>query len=134
MDELDLERFVDRELKRLPASRAPRTLVPRVMAAVAEARLLAWYSRPWLEWPWALQALSLVVAGAMASAGWMVWNQAPDVALRLNQAAAVSRALWSVFLGPIAFVVLALTIVVALAGAAAWNAVTRVTFGGASSQ
>ena len=134
MDDLDLERLVDRELKRLPATRAPRTLLPRVMAAVADARPVAWYSRPWLEWHWALQALSVVVFGALASGGWMLWNQAPDVALRLNQTAAVSRALWSVFLGPIAFVVLALAVVVALAGAAAWTAVSRVTFGGVSSQ
>ena len=134
MDDLDLERLVDRELKRLPVPPAPRTLLPRVMAAVAEARPLAWYSRPWLEWPWALQLLSIVLFGALASGGWMLWNQAPALALRLNQTAAVSRALWNVFLGPIAFVVLALTIVVALACAAAWTAVTRVTFGGAPSQ
>ena len=134
MDDLDLERFVDRELKRLPTPQAPRTLLPRVMSVVAGTRPLAWYSRPWLDWPWALQLLSLVVAGTIASGGWMLWNQAPELALRINQTAAVSRALWSAFIGPIAFIVLALTIVVALACAAAWTAVTRVTFGGASSQ
>jgi hypothetical protein len=134
VDDLDLERLVDRELKRLPAPRAPRTLMPRVMAATAGKRPLAWYSRPWLEWPMALQLVSVVVAGVLAAGAWMLWNQAPELTLRLNQTAAVSRALWSVFLGPIAFVVLALTIVVALACAAAWTAVTRVTFGGASSQ
>jgi hypothetical protein len=48
--------------------------------------------------------------------------------------AAVSRAFWNVLFGPIAIVVLGLTIVVALACAAAWTAVSRVTFGGASSQ
>ena len=63
LDEIDLERLVDRELKRLPQPRAPRSLLPRVMAAVAEPRPLKWYSRPWLAWPWALQAhYSLVVS------------------------------------------------------------------------
>ena len=134
MDDLDLERLVDRELKQLPLPPAPRTLLPRVMAAAATVRPVAWYRRPWLEWPWAIQALSVVIFGSLAAGGWSLWNQAPELASRVNQTAAVSRALWNVLFGPITFVVVALTIVVGLACAAAWTAVTRVTFGGASSQ
>ena len=134
MDEFDLERIVDRELKRLPALRAPRSLAPRVMAVVASTRPAAWYARPWLLWPVWMQAVSVIVLAGLAAGGWSLWNEAPVVAQRANQMAAVSRAFWNVLFGPIAIVVLALTIVVALACAAAWTAVSRVTFGGASSQ
>ena len=134
MDEFDLERIVDRELKRLPAPRAPRSLAPRVMAAVAASRPAAWYARPWLMWPVWMQAVSVIALAGLAAGAWSLWNEAPVVAQRANQMAAVSRAFWNVLFGPIAIVVLALTIVVALACAAAWTAVSRVTFGGASSQ
>ena len=134
MDEFDLERIVDRELKRQPTPRAPRSLAPRVMAAVAASQSVAWYARPWLMWPVWMQAVSVIALAGLAAGGWTLWNQAPVLAQRANQMAAVSRAFWNVLFGPIAVVVLALTIVVALACAAAWTAVSRVTFGGASSQ
>ena len=134
MDEFDLERIVDRELKRLPVPRAPRSFAPRVMAAVAASRPAAWYARPWLLWPVWMQAVSVIAFAGLAAGAWTLWNQAPVLAQRANQMAAVSRAFWNVLFGPIAIVVLGLTIVVALACAAAWTAVSRVTFGGASSQ
>ena len=134
MDEFDLERIVDRELKRLPVPRAPRSFAPRVMAAVAASRPAAWYARPWLMWPVWMQAVSVIAFAGLAAGAWTLWNQAPVLAQRANQMAAVSRAFWNVLFGPIAIVVLGLTIVVALACAAAWTAVSRVTFGGASSQ
>ena len=134
MDELDLERLVDRELKRLPTPRAPRSLMARVMTAVVAPRPQPWYARPWLAWPRALQVLSVAAFVGVATGAWTVWNEAPQIVQWANQMRAVSRALWNVLFGPIAFVVLGLTIVVALACAAAWTAVSRVTFGGASSQ
>jgi len=81
-----------------------------------------------------MQALSVVALAGLAAGAWTLWNEAPALSQRANQMAAVSRTLWNVLFGPIAIVVLALTIVVALACAAAWTAVSRVTFGGASSQ
>ena len=60
MDPAELERLVDRALGQLPAPRAPRTLLPRVMAAVpTPAR--PWHARPWLMWPAGWQIISLVV-------------------------------------------------------------------------
>jgi hypothetical protein len=53
----DLERLVDERLSRLPVPRAPRTLLPRVMAAVARAGR-PWYQRDWRAWPAVWQALS----------------------------------------------------------------------------
>ena len=134
MDEFDLERIVDLELKRQPTPKAPRSLAPRVMEAVAASQSVPWYARPWLMWPVWMQAVSVIAIACLAAGAWSLWNEAPVVAQRANQMAAVSRAFWNVLFGPIAIVVLALTIVVALACAAAWTAVSRVTFGGASSQ
>ena len=134
MNDQDLERLVDRELKRLPTPRAPRTLLPRVMTAVAEPRMVPWYSRPWLTWPRGLQVLSAAIFVGLVWGGGVVWSQGPLVVQWAGQMAAVSRTLWNVLFGPIAFVVLGLTVIVALACAAAWTAVSRVTFGEASPQ
>jgi hypothetical protein len=130
----ELERLIDRELKRLPAPRAPRALLPRIMAAVATPRVLPWYSRPWLSWPPQWQVLSIGMVAAIGYGVWLVSAQAPQLVELTSQMSAVSRTLWNVLFGPIAFVVLGLTIIFALACAAAWTAVSRVTFGGASSQ
>ena len=134
MDESDLERIVGRELKRLPLPRAPRSLLPRVMSAVAAPKPAAWHARPWLQWPRWMQAISVAAFMGLAWGGWMLWNQAPQIALRVNQFAAISRTLWDVLFGPIAIVILGLMFIVVLACAAAWTAVSRTTFGGASSQ
>ncbi len=71
MDPQDLESLIDRELRRLPEPRAPRSLLPRVMAAVAEARR-PWYARAWRTWPIGLQIASalggLVALAAMSLA------------------------------------------------------------------
>ena len=71
MDPADLERLIDRELRALPPPPAPRTLLPRVMAAVDASRHQPWYSRAWRTWPigWQVASVALlvgVVAGAAA--------------------------------------------------------------------
>ncbi|HMJ85743.1 MAG TPA: hypothetical protein VK504_21325, partial [Vicinamibacterales bacterium] len=69
MNPIDLETRIDRTLRRFPAPRAPRTLLPRVLAAVQEWSQRPWYSRAWFAWPIGGQivsaaALILVVIGA----------------------------------------------------------------------
>ncbi len=61
--ELDLEKQMDRELRSLPAPRAPETLAPRVMAAIAAQTALPWHRRPWFEWPrgWQVASAALTV-------------------------------------------------------------------------
>ena len=130
MEPGDLEGLIDRELKRLPVPRAPRALLPRVMAAVSAPRALPWYSRPWLSWPVSLKAASAVAFVAAGLGFWRLWIAAPQIVQWANQMTAVSRAFWNVLFGPIALVVLGLTVVVVLACAAAWTAVSRVTFSG----
>ena len=146
-----LERALDRSLAKLPAPRAPRTLLPRVMAAVA-APTGPWYARPWLSWHPAWQTVSLMVVLAGVSLAWMAWSRpdamfatvsslgppavaswASTAATRVNQISAVVSLLWDVVLGPIAIFVLALAVFVAVACAAAWTAVSRVALGGADS-
>jgi hypothetical protein len=61
MEPAELERVVGRELQKLPAPRAPRSLLPRVMAAVAETAERPWYTRAWLEWPLGWQVASAVL-------------------------------------------------------------------------
>src|SRR5258706_2570822 len=69
MHPVDLETLVDRELRQLPAPRAPHTLLPRVLAAVQQWSQRPWYARAWFTWPAAAQiasaaALVLIVVGS----------------------------------------------------------------------
>src|SRR5262245_4950155 len=63
----DLERLIDRALTTLPAPRAPRTLLPRVMTAVHATRSRT--SGGWFTWPlvWqvsSLATMALIILGA----------------------------------------------------------------------
>ncbi len=148
----EVERALDRSLARLPAPRAPRSLLPRVMAAVVTPSA-PWYARPWLTWHPALQTVSLVVVLAGVTFVWMAWSRpeatfaalssvaSPEMtswtsaaARRTNQISTLMSLLWDVVLGPIAIFVLVLAVFVAVACAAAWTAVSRVALGGADSR
>ena len=115
----DLERLVDRELKQLPRPRAPRTLLPRVMAAVEGNVPQPWYTRAWLTWPRGWQVLSAAAAiavvallsgvfptGGVTSA--VRTAPAPEVisdtvafAGRMEDATSVAWTLWRVVLQPL---------------------------------
>jgi hypothetical protein len=67
----DVERLVARGLRRLPAPRAPQTLLPRVLAAVQAWSRRPWYAREWFTWPLVWQVISialllLIVVGGTA--------------------------------------------------------------------
>lgn len=62
MDPVELERLTDGALRELPTPRAPRTLLPRVLAAVAAEARRPWYSRAWLSWPLRWQLVSAAAA------------------------------------------------------------------------
>ncbi|MDH7502669.1 MAG: hypothetical protein QHJ82_08160 [Verrucomicrobiota bacterium] len=72
----DDERWVealDRELKSLPDHRAPPTLVPRVLAAIAARSTCPWYRQSWSTWPVGVRlAATAVVLIALAASvsGW----------------------------------------------------------------
>lgn len=124
---------LDRELSTLPPPRAPRTLLPRVLAATtmrapAEAT-------GWLTWPRRWQGAS--IAAMLAIVAGTVWflNAPPqpvsEMAQSAGQAAATVRVLWDVLLQPAATYLFAIGVVLALVCAAAWAALD-VALGGAS--
>jgi hypothetical protein len=67
--EPDLERLVDRELRRLPTPRAPQTLLPRVMHAVQAQAHRPWYTRAWVTWPIGWQIVSVAALAAIVAGG-----------------------------------------------------------------
>jgi hypothetical protein len=129
-----LEQRLTERLRHLPRVRAPRQLLPNVMAATEAARALPWHARPWLAWPVSLQVLSIVFVAATTAAAWSVWSDASAIGAvqQARQATSAVRVLWDVLIGPVAMFVLALTVIVSLACAAAWTAVRHVALGGAS--
>lgn len=135
-----------RALRALPAPRAPRTLAPRVMAAV-HARLAHPPARTWFEWPRAWQVASLSAAVGLLAAVVMGWPSVmallqpaiDDVAGRaqaivhagragLAFAGVVFRAVWHPVVMPFVLFVTVMTIVCATLGAM----LGRVALGGAS--
>ena len=72
--ETELAAQLDRELKSLPLLRAPASLAPRVMAALATQERAPMFRGGWQTWPLALRAASLVLLVALFAglcfAGW----------------------------------------------------------------
>jgi hypothetical protein len=134
MDSADLDARLDRELRDLPAPRAPRTLLPRVLAATAN-RAPGPPPTGWFTWPLAWRVASAVVMLAAAAAGWMFFSAPPapvsHAAETAGEIATVARVLWDVMAQPIASYLFVLGISLALACALAWAAL-EAALGGAS--
>jgi hypothetical protein len=152
MDPSDLERLLDRELKRLRPPRAPRTLLPRVMAAAGQS-LLPWYRRPWVTWPAGLQtasvgllALVLAIVGSLlpsvqsaaqpltSSVTGSLPSGLVTAAQRVNEGAALMKVLLQVIVQPVAAYLFALGIALTIACGVLWTAINRMALGGASQQ
>ena len=82
----ELENQIDRVLKRLPEVSAPRTLMPRVMAAVRARAALPWYRQSWQAWPMPLQVATIFVLvasfGGFFFATWELSRAAGFAAVR----------------------------------------------------
>lgn len=63
--EQELERLVDGALRALPPRRAPASLAPRVLQAIAARQRVPWYRQSWSQWPRALQAGFFIFAAAL---------------------------------------------------------------------
>lgn len=145
MQPADLERAVDRALKRLPAPRAPHTLLPRVLRSVQH---LAARSRSWFDWPLAWRVVSmaavvLLIAGAVQA--WPLvrpWIEtrvsvpaegaAERIASAARGAAAVAGAIgsvWRTWLQPVASSFLVFVALMAAACALGAAALGHVAFG-----
>jgi hypothetical protein len=147
MDADDLERHVQRDFAQLPTPRAPRTLRPRVLAAVAPDVV----GRPWFTWPWPLQVAALLTVVACAAALAWEWpavmaalsSTVPErlhtgagyVASAAETGSSVVRLLhltWTGVVAPMAKLTLLLTVMLCTACAVCLAAFSRVALGGAS--
>jgi hypothetical protein len=103
----DLERRVDRELRRLPLPLAPDTLLPRVLAAVDAWARRPWYARAWFTWPIGWQIASILALMLFAAGLWMLPPAPPSFVVTTS----ASRVLWRTMVEPFlayAFVVVVL--------------------------
>ena len=132
MEPVDFDEL-DRALKELPAPRAPRTLLPRVLAVTVDKPA----ARPsgWLTWPLGWQVAS-IAAVLLAVAG--VWAfaatpppQVAEAASTAGEVATLLRVLWDVMFQPVATYIFVLGLSLALACALAWAAL-EAALGGAS--
>jgi hypothetical protein len=150
LDPTELEQVAARELARLPAPRAPHTLLPRVLAAMAAEAGRPWYGRAWRTWPRRWQAASgaAVVAiavgaawllpGALAAAGdslaGTAWNPPAwlaGAAARVSAVWSAWQAVWRVVVQPVAPYVATFVLVLSAASVAFAAALDRVlTLGG----
>lgn len=124
-----------RALRNLPEPRAPRTLAPRVMAAV-HARLAHPPARTWFEWPRTWQVASLASAGGLLVAAVLGWpllvaalqpglnaiaaraaGVMHDGRLVLELADVVFRGVWHPLVMPFVLFVSAMTLLCATVGA-----------------
>lgn len=134
MDPADFDVQLDRELKALPAPRAPRTLLPRVLAATVQNPSAA---RPsgWFTWPLAWRLASVAVVLLVATGTWMFAATPPETvseaATAAGEVATLLRVFWDVMFQPVATYVFILGISLALACALAWAAL-EAALGGAS--
>jgi len=147
MNPIDLEQLVDGELKRLPTPPAPRTLLPRVLAATA-AHPHPQPARGWAGWPRAWQFVGGAVTAVMLLGVWklLVFSRplldqlfpttgstgASTLTRNADDVATVVRVLWEGLLQPVATYVSVLAVSFALACALLWTAVERLAPGGAS--
>lgn len=146
MDPADLERFIERELRALPAPRAPRTLLPRVMAAVDASARRPWYSRAWLTWPGAWQAASVVVLLAAVGGVAMLLPSVQEAMTALTFVADVQgdvaatarnvelatiavRVLWNALLAPVVPYAFGLVLLMCAACAVFGTALNHLVFG-----
>jgi hypothetical protein len=113
-DDDDLEMLATRELRRLPAPRAPQTLLPRVLAAVDAWTRRPWYMRAWFTWPLGWQAASIA---ALALLAYGVLNL-PPAPPSVVTAVSASRVLWSALIEPLLPYILVVVVLMCLACAA----------------
>lgn len=139
---------IDRALKALPAPRAPRTLLPKVMTAV-DSRIASRAPRPWLDWPvwWQLASAAIVLVFAIgivrfwpttqaAAARWgtpvvaSITNQISAVAEHTSIVVTLTRAIWRLLVAPLSGIALELVLVMGAACATFGAALNRVALGG----
>jgi hypothetical protein len=110
----DLEHRVHRELRRLPAPRAPHTLLPRVLAAVEAWVNRPWYTRAWFTWPLGWQVASVALLVLAVAGVWMLPPAPPSVVVTTN----AGRVLWRTMVEPFLAYAFGIVVLMCLACAA----------------
>ena len=96
----ELESLVAREVAKLPRPRAPRSLVPRVLAAVGHRRGEPWHRRGLSAWPTTLKFATGVFC---VGVGWLVPYAWDSIEFALtHEAVVVAGALWRLLVQPVA--------------------------------
>ena len=126
MDPADLERLIGRELAALPGPRAPRTLLPHVLAATVLKDGPAPAPTGWTTWPLAWRIASVAALLIAVFGVPMLMSSPPaevtSTARKVADTATVVRAFWDLLLRPVATYVVILAVSLTLACAAAWAA------------
>ncbi len=84
------EAWLHQKLRALPDTRAPKNLAPSVLRKIAARESVAWWRRPWLEWPAAAQIISGVLFAAPFAAAYF-WQDSLMQLLRQAAAAEIGR-------------------------------------------
>lgn len=92
----ELEKFVHRTLRDLPARRAPRSLEQRVLAELAHRAALPWWHKSFVHWPVPVRAVFLLASAGVVKLVLMatVWAMAGFDAAGLQSAFAQPIAWW----------------------------------------
>lgn len=129
-----MDELLHRELKGLPPPRAPRTLLPRVMEAVARRGTVPPVTG-WFTWTWGERFACATPFVLSFVAAWLIGAAPPQavvtVAAIAADAATVMRVARDLVLQPLAVYFLALGVVFVLTCGAAWAAM-EFALGGAS--
>jgi hypothetical protein len=144
----DLERQVEWTLRQLPRPHAPRTLLPRVMAASRAWDRRRWYQRTWFTWPLGWQVASAVVLLSMGGGGlWLsptihlaaatalsgmtafLTTAVPDVGPRTETTVLALQVLWRALVHPVLIYTFVIVALMSLLCAAIAVALNRAVFG-----
>lgn len=106
-----LERRAHRELQRLDAPHAPRTLLPRILAAVDAWANRPWYTRAWFTWPigWRLGSIAVLALAAFA------WSFSPPVPASVVATTSAGSVIWHTLIEPLLGYVVGLVVLMCLA-------------------
>jgi hypothetical protein len=141
----ELDRHVHRDLRRLPAPKAPAALLPRILAARAKVDRRPWYRRSWSAWPlgWRVAsaatsaAVGAAVSWAMAAfypelAGWMaaaIDRTAVRFAPGFREGFVTVEVVWRALVLPIGWFLIGPLVMMWAACAAVGVALTRIASG-----
>lgn len=79
VNECKLERRIHQELRDLPSLKAPKSLGPRVLAAIAAREAAPWFRKTWADWPLAMKAVFFILGTAALGGLIAAGSTAPEL-------------------------------------------------------